>query len=393
VDKSELERLEAAAANFRVVRDNAIAKEKAKPPPNGQAKGEAAPLKPQVTKALAIIGSAKALKHRVFEPMKYAVKGYVVEGVTILAGRPKIGKSWLALDWNGAVSRGGFCFGDIYCIEGPVLYLALEDNERRLKSRLNKLFGSTAEWPENFEYATEWPTAKEGGIDAIRAWVRSRPGARMVTVDVLERFRSRAKNGRENAYAADYETIKELQSLAAELNIAILVITHLRKGADDGDPIDKISGTLGLSGGADAFLILDSNSNGQTIYGRGRDLEEFDKAIRFNRHTCRWEILGEAADVKRSDERSKIIDALKEAEIAMTPLQIAAEVGIRRENVRQLLGKMVEAGDVMKGARSRYYHPDHAHLAPTKAKGPKTKTPNCEHPPATTITRSQPAQA
>jgi hypothetical protein len=63
-----------------------------------------------------------------------------------------------------------------------------------------------------------------------------------------------------------------------------------------------------LSGGADAFLILDSNSNGQTIYGRGRDLEEFDKAIRFNRHTCRWEILGDAADVKRSDERSKIID-------------------------------------------------------------------------------------
>jgi hypothetical protein len=56
-----------------------------------------------------------------------------------------------------------------------------------------------------------------------------------------------------------------------------LVVTHLRKGADDGDPIDKISGTLGLSGGADAFLILDSNSTGQTIYGRGRDLEEIAK--------------------------------------------------------------------------------------------------------------------
>ena len=198
---------------------------------------------PQVTKALAIIGSAKALKHRVFEPMKYAVKGYVVEGVTILAGRPKIGKSWLALDWNGAISRSGFCFGDLHCIEGPVLYLALEDNERRLKSRLNKLFGST-EWPENFEYATEWPTAKEGGIDAIRAWVKSRPNARAVTIDVLERFRTRSRSGKENAYAADYETIKELQSLASELNIAILVITHLRKGGDGDDPIEKISGTL-----------------------------------------------------------------------------------------------------------------------------------------------------
>jgi predicted ATP-dependent serine protease len=144
------------------------------------------------------------------------------------------------------------------------LYLALEDNKRRLKSRLNKLFGST-EWPENFEYATEWPTAKEGGIAAIRAWVKSRPNARAVTVDVLERFRTRSRSGKENAYAADYETIKQLQSLASELNIAILVITHLRKGGDGDDPIEKISGTLGLSGGADTFLILDGNSNGQTL--------------------------------------------------------------------------------------------------------------------------------
>jgi hypothetical protein len=185
----------------------------------------------------------------------------------------------------------------------------------------------------------------------------------MVTIDVLERFRTRSRSGKDNAYAADYETIKELQSLAAELNIAILVITHLRKGGDGDDPVEKISGTLGLSGGADAFLILDGNSNGQTLYGRGRDLEEFTKAIRFNRATCRWEILGEAADVKRSDERSKILDVLKEAEETMTPLQIAAAVGVRRENVRFLLTKMVADGEVMKGARGRYYHPDHSHLA------------------------------
>jgi hypothetical protein len=108
-----------------------------------------------------------------------------------------------------------------------------------------------------------------------------------------KRFRTRSRSGNENAYAADYETIKGLQALASEL-IAILVITHLRKGGDGDDPIEKISGTLGLSGGADAFLILDGNSNGQTLYGRGRDLEEFTKAVRFNREICRWEILGES---------------------------------------------------------------------------------------------------
>jgi hypothetical protein len=155
---------------------------------SGQARG-ATNGRPNGESRAPTISSARALQHRVFPPIKCAVKGYVVEGVTILAGRPKIGKSWLALDWNGAIARSGFCFGDLHCIEGPVLYLALEDNERRLKSRLSKLFGTT-EWPGNFEFATEWPTAKEGGIDAIRAWVKSRPGARMVTIDVLERFRT-----------------------------------------------------------------------------------------------------------------------------------------------------------------------------------------------------------
>jgi hypothetical protein len=341
------------------------------PSVNAHDPAPAADTKEKALAALAMISSAKALQHEVFPPMKYAVKGYVVEGVTILAGRPKIGKSWLALDWNGAIARGGFCFGDLHCIEGAILYLALEDNKRRLKSRLNKLFGST-EWPENFEYATEWPTAKEGGIAAIRAWAKSRPNARAVTVDVLERFRTRSRSGNENAYAADYETIKELQSLASELNIAILVITHLRKGGDSDDPIEKISGTLGLSGGADAFLILDGNSNGQTLYGRGRDLEEFTKAVRFNRETCRWEILGEAADVKRSDERSRILEALKEADTAITPLQIAAKAGLRRGNVRFLLGKMVTDGEVLKGGRAKYAHPDNPEFLPVRpARKPK----------------------
>jgi RecA-family ATPase len=97
------------------------------------------------------------------------VKGYLVEGATILAGRPKIGKSWLALDWSVAVARGGFCFGDVRCKEGDVLYIALEDNKRRLKSRLAKILGLIGEWPEKLEYATEWPRANEGGLASIRA--------------------------------------------------------------------------------------------------------------------------------------------------------------------------------------------------------------------------------
>jgi hypothetical protein len=123
--------------------------------------------------------------------------------------------------------------------------------------------------------------------------------------------RSRARNGNDNTYALEYETIKALQAIASEFNIAILIIHHVRKGASDGDPIDKISGTLGLSGGADSLLILDRDSTGVTLYGRGRDIEEFDRSVRFNRETCRWQILGETTEVRRSTERTLILEFLK----------------------------------------------------------------------------------
>jgi predicted ATP-dependent serine protease len=108
---------------------------------------------------------------------------------------------------------------------------ALEDNKRRLKSRLAKILGLIGEWPEKLEYATEWPRANEGGLDLIRAWIRSKETPRLVVVDVLETFRSRARGNDNNYYASDYETIKALQAIASETSIAILIIHHVRKGA------------------------------------------------------------------------------------------------------------------------------------------------------------------
>jgi len=301
---------------------------------------------------------SKTLKTKEFQPIKYIVRGYVVEGATILAGRPKVGKSWLALDWGLAVARSGFVFGDVHCKEGEVLYIALEDNERRLQSRIGKLLGYESEWPEKFNYATEWPRANEGGLDAIKAWITSKETPRLVVIDVLEAFRTRAR-GKDNVYAADYETIKALQVIASELHVAILIVHHLRKAASDGDAQDKISGTLGLTGAADTFLVLDSGPNGVTLEGRGRDIMEINRSVLFNRDTCRWEILGEAADVRRSSERNKILDALRDATEAMTPTMIAAETGMKNANVRFLLGKLVSDREVLKGKRSQYAHNDH----------------------------------
>jgi hypothetical protein len=319
-----------------------------------------APARGRINGVKVTIATAAALRTKEFLPIKYVVPNYIPEGCTILAGRPKIGKSWLMLDVGLAVARGGDCLSGVKCEAGPVLYLGLEDNERRLQSRMTRLMGFAAEWPRDFHYATQWPRANAGGLDQIRRWVNSTEGARLVVIDVLASMRS-PRTDKQSPYDADYASIQALQQIASGSGVAVVIVHHLRKGGSDGDPVDKVSGTLGLSGAADTFLILDRDSNGATLYGRGRDIEEVDEAVEFDRATCRWRMLGQASELRRTSERCSILAVLKNAGEAMSPNEISAAAGMRSDNVRQLLGKMAKAvpPEVIKTVRGRYLHPDH----------------------------------
>jgi RecA-family ATPase len=131
------------------------------------------------------------------------------------------------------------------CEQGDVLYLALENNERRLQRRITKILGAfSTEWPTELQYATEWPRVNEGGVEAIRNWIVSAMNPRLVIVDVLAMFRPRSEN-RDNLYEADYHAIQGLQALAGELNVSIVIVHHVRKSGSDVDPFEKVSGTLG----------------------------------------------------------------------------------------------------------------------------------------------------
>src|SRR5215211_983634 len=75
-----------------------------------------------------IIG-ANALWNKEFPPPKFAVPNVIPEGVMILAGKPKLGKSWLAYHLAIAVAAGGVAFGEYRVTDpGAALYLALEDS-------------------------------------------------------------------------------------------------------------------------------------------------------------------------------------------------------------------------------------------------------------------------
>ncbi len=284
-------------------------------------------------------------------PVSYIVPGCIPEGLSILAGRPKLGKSWLSLGIAVAIATGGQALGSIPVKQGSVLYLALEDNERRLQRRLKQLLPESIR-PEMLYIDTQCPSLDSGGIEAISDWVRTTKDAHLVIIDVFSKIRPQ-RNNSDTQYDADYRALSPLKQLADKAGIGVLIVHHVRKmGAED--PFDTVSGTTGFTGAADTVLILDSNGSGKTLYARGRDIEEIETAVSFERQTGAWIALGSASEVRRSDERQAILALLESAGGPMAPAQIADQLGVQSNNIRQLLSKMAKTGEVEKVGKGGY---------------------------------------
>jgi AAA domain/Transcriptional regulator, AbiEi antitoxin len=297
------------------------------------------------------------LCERRFVELKYAVPGLFPEGVSLLASRPKMGKSWLLLQITTAIASGTVTLvPSDHPPCGDVLYLALEDNARRLQRRLTKYFGARREcWPARLKLATEWRRLDQGGLDDIREWCASVEKPTLVAIDTLKKVR-KPKAQNQTDYDADYEACQGLQELAGNISgLSIIVACHDRKMAAD-DVFDTVSGTLGLTGGVDAIAIMKRAGHGTTLHIEGRDLPEpIEKAVSFDRETCRWMILGEAAEVQRSAERSRVLNALRAAPDGLTTSEIMATAEIStRHNADVLLSKMTEAGEIERLKRGFY---------------------------------------
>ena len=171
----------------------------------------------------------------------------------------------------------------------------------------------------------------------------------------------------QQGYTEDYESLAALHRLANEKGVSIIVLHHTRKMEAD-DPVDTVSGTLGLAGCADSVLVLARSSQGTTLYVRGRDIEEAEHAVSFDKAGCRWTILGDAGEVHRSNERGRILAALAEAKEPLTPQDIVATTGMSPTNVWQMLHRMATDGEVVKIGRGKYRHPDRAEM-PTPLSG------------------------
>jgi RecA-family ATPase len=307
---------------------------------------EAAPI------VVAATFTANALNAMTFDQIKFVVTDFIAEGLTLFAGKPKIGKSSLLLHMAHEVAIGGYALGGLSCEQGDVLYCALEDNQRRLQRRLTKLF-DIDEWPLNLTFACEMPRLANGGIKFIKDWIEKAERPRLVIIDTLAMVRSAARKD-QSTYDADYAAVKKLRDLAGEHGIAIIIVHHLRK-ADADDPFDTVSGTLGLTGCPDSIMIIWRESNGVLLAAKGRDIEEIKKSVQFDAATCTWNVIGDAEAVRRSVERSAIIKAFEEANgEPLGPRQIAEAVGMKAVNVRQLMNKMKQEGIIKVSSYGKY---------------------------------------
>jgi len=229
-----------------------------------------------------------------FKPIKWAVRDIIPEGLTILAAKPKFGKSWLMLSLGYSVATGSqvWSYKDVEST-GSVYYLALEDSFRRIQDRIKNMEGFFDKFPENFKIAVVSPTIGNGFIDAIKNILEKDKKAGLVIIDTLQKIRP-SSTGKRQIYQAEYEDYGRLQALAINSGVPFIAIHHTRKanGMAVDNPVDEMSGSTGLQGVADTLIVCshDKEQDCQKMFVTGREVEENTYKMEFDLYDMTWNL-------------------------------------------------------------------------------------------------------
>jgi hypothetical protein len=285
-----------------------------------------------------------------FPAQKWAVEGLIPEGVTIFAGKAKSGKSWAALNLALSVVDGSPAFGRFSVNRGEVLYLALEDSWTRMQARLKGLLRGRDEVPTGLLHIeTEWPMAEEGGMAEIENWLQDFPHARLVVIDVMRRFQ-----GIGYSYSKDSAKIQALGALGMKYHVGIIAVFHLYKGpgvsATSPDWLDKVQGSVGVTGAAQAIIGLYRDRGGVEGLLRvtGKDVPEQDVPLVYDSGHGTWTASLEGGTVAPalSDERAQVLAAI-EVHPGSTAPETATLMGTSYPALRHLMWAMNQSGQLV----------------------------------------------
>ncbi len=290
-----------------------------------------------------------------FPEPTWVIPGMIPAGLTVLAGAPKIGKSWLALCLALALGTGGRALGKIEVEQAGVCYLALEDTPRRLQDRLiqvgaSNVLATGAGAGMNFFF--DWQRG-EDAINDIETFLALNPGVKFVIIDTLQKIREPSRRGI-NVYELDYEAVGLLKKIADKHTIAVIIIHHTRKSGA-GDPVEAVSGSFGITGSADTVITL-TRARGEAdakLFITGRDVEEQELALRQDPFAG-WILLGEAKEYEMTKERREVLEVFEQAGEPLSPKEVAEILGKPAGNVRRLVAKLTKEGLLNNTSYSKY---------------------------------------
>ena len=290
---------------------------------------------------------ADTLQSTAYEPVSFVVDDLLPQGLHLLAGAPKIGKSWLALWLAVMVAKGDPIWG-MGVKQGTTLYLCLEDSTLRIQ---NRLFEITEDAPASVHFTTNSDTLGKGLEEQLCAFLSEHPDTVLIIIDTLQMIRGA---GYDNTYANDYRDLSALKRIADAHGIAILLIHHLRKEFAD-DVFSRISGTTAISGAVDSSftLVEDRRGSGRaTLSCIGRDIEYRELTLERNAENV-WELM---SDSRTQPELlgDRIVILLSElmrdrTEFIGTPTELSAQIdpvgseGITPKKVSRLILQSVAA--------------------------------------------------
>lgn len=264
----------------------------------------------------------------------FIVEGLIPQGLSVLSGSSKIGKSWLML-WLGIQVARGNSVWEFATHKSEVLYLCLEDTYARIQNRLYQL---TDEAPAELRIATTSFQIGNGLEQQIEQYLNDYPKTKFVIIDTFQKVRnSRSAVGKRGMYAGDNDDVTALKNISDKFGVAVVVVHHVRKLKDISDPFNDVTGSTGITGAADTSFILKRSRTDETgtLLATERDIEYQEFTLKFNQHTHLWELI----------ERKNIQDIHRE-EIPDFLFRLVEFITAKKEwqgTATQLLTEMGEA--------------------------------------------------
>jgi hypothetical protein len=298
-----------------------------------------------------------------FPPLEYAVPGIIPEGFGLLVSPPKAGKSWLVCGIGLACATGGLALGRIEVDKRPVLYLALDDGQRRLQSRCRRILCGQP-IPGGIHFVTKARPSEV--IPMISEFLERYKGETpMIIVDTLGKARALRPPGAD-LYAWDY-AIGTLfkDAIDASPGATLLVVHHTRK-MESSDFVDSVSGSQGVAGSADFVLVLSRkrHEDAAVLSVTGRDMAEGEYALTADGGLWRLDgtdlaTAAETADARRSatqlgDAILDVLSVVRESDDLVTPAIVAAKLGMDPKTASKYLTRLDDRGDIIKAGRGKY---------------------------------------